>query len=266
MKKFLTLMLTLIVALTACLGLTACGGGDDNKYDRTVTMGFDAGFPPYGYEDPFTGEFKGFDIEYAKKVCKNLNYKLVLKPIDWGAKDAMLDSGAIDFIWNGFTYEGREDGYTWTDRYLDNSIVVLTKNSSINSLSALTGKKVAVQSESSGESALKKNTALTSTFSGGTYSLEADYTVACEKLMAGAYDALIIDIGVAKFLKKNNASLIIVDEIVASETYGVGFKKGNTELRDIFNTEINNVAKDTAFVKGLCNKYGIQYESFLLGK
>ena len=64
--------------------------------------------------------------DYAKKVCEKLGYELELKPIDWDAKDEMMKTGAIDFIWNGFTYEGRENDYEWTDRYLNNSIVVLT--------------------------------------------------------------------------------------------------------------------------------------------
>ena len=266
MKKLITLFLSLVMVLGVCMGLTACKPSAPSNYDRTVTLGFDAEFPPYGYLDAQSGQYVGFDIDFAKKVCQELNYKLILQPIDWDAKDAMLESGAIDFIWNGFTYEGREDKYTWTDRYLNNSIVVLTTDSSITTLAQLAGKKVAAQTDSSGEAALNKNAALTATFNNGTFSTEASYVVANEKLVAGAYDAIVVDFGVAKFLQDNNPALNILDEAVATETYAVGFYKGNTELRDIINAKMNEVAQNETFIKGLCTIYGVQYESFLLGK
>lgn len=266
MKKFLTLLLSALMILGVCMGLTACKDPGNNEYARTVTLGFDAEFPPYGYLDAETGEYAGFDIEFAKKVCEELNYKLILQPIDWNAKDAMLSSGGIDFIWNGFTYEGREDGYTWTDRYLNNSIVVLTADASINTLADLAGKKVAAQEQSSGEVALNKMTDLVASFANGTFATEASYVTANEKLLAGAYDAVVVDFGVAQYLQAANSSLKILDEAVAQESYAVGFLKGNTELCNIINAKMNEVAEDSAFIQGLCTKYGVDYNAFLLGK
>ena len=45
--------------------------------------------------------------------------------IDWNSKDAELSSGTINCIWNGFTYTGRENDYTFSDPYVDNSIVMV---------------------------------------------------------------------------------------------------------------------------------------------
>lgn len=51
-----------------------------------------------------------------------------------GSKDAELSSGGIDCIWNGFTMNGREDEYTWSDAYLDNKqVFVVREDSGINS-------------------------------------------------------------------------------------------------------------------------------------
>lgn len=256
MKKLLTLILAGVLAVCACISLVGCGS------NGKLVMGFDADFPPYGYEK--NGEYVGFDIEFAKKVCGNLDYELELKPIDWNAKDALLDSGAIDFIWNGFTYQGRENDYEWTVQYLNNSIVVLTLDSNIQSLSDLSGKKVAVQDDSSGQAALDENTELVATFSGGAYSVEADYNVANTKLVAGSYDAIVVDYGVAKYLKGANDNLIILSEAVSTETYAVGFKKGNTELCKKISDEMEKVGKDADFIENLCAKYGVEYEAFLL--
>lgn len=253
MKKLFTILMTAILAVMACVGLTGC---DSKK----VVLGFDADFPPYGYVE--NGKYVGFDIEFAQKVCANLGYDLELKPIDWDSKDAMLDSGAIDFIWNGFTYQGRENDYEWTAQYLNNSIVVLTLDANIQALIDLSGKKVAVQSDSSGEEAINKNTALKDSFA--SLSVESQYVIANEKLIAGGYDAIIVDYGVAKYLKGQNNNLIIVAEAVSTETYAVGFKKGNTELCKAINDEMVKVGKNETFIKGLCEKYGVEYEAFLL--
>lgn len=260
MKKIACLILALLSGVTCLFAAASC---TKNKTDETVILGFDADFPPYGYQDE-SGDFVGFDIEFAKKVCSGLGLKLNLKPIDWDSKDALLASGDIDFIWNGFTYEGREDKYEWTVRYLDNSIVVLTNDENITSLADLAGKKVAAQSDSSGEAALNQNETLKATFYGGDFALESEYNTACQKLIAGSYDAIVVDIGVAKYLSESNSSLRIVEEAVSSETYAVGFKKGNTELCKKISDEMVKVGKNEEFIKGLCEKYGVDYNSFLL--
>ena len=37
--------------------------------DSTLIVGFDASFPPYGYQDD-SGEYVGFDLDLAQEVCK----------------------------------------------------------------------------------------------------------------------------------------------------------------------------------------------------
>ena len=45
-------------------------------------------------------------------------------------------------------------------------------------------------------------------------------------------------------IAQRNADMIILDEPVSSETYGIGFKKGNTELRDKVNDTLKEMAAD----------------------
>ena len=120
---------------------------DENK--KTIfTVGFDAEYPPYGYMDE-NGEYTGFDLELAEAVCKLEGWELVKKPINWDAKDMELNSGSIDCIWNGFTMNGREDEYTFSTPYVDNSqVIVVAEDSGINTLEDLAGKTVGVQAAS----------------------------------------------------------------------------------------------------------------------
>ena len=114
----------------------------------TFTVGFDAEYPPYGYMDE-NGEYTGFDLEMAQAVCDLQGWELVKTPIDWDSKDMELNSGTIDCIWNGFTINGREDDYTWSVPYVDNSqVVVVAEDSDIEDLAGLSGKVVGVQAAS----------------------------------------------------------------------------------------------------------------------
>ena len=155
MKKKMVSILT--AAFCASALLAGCGSADTAKTSAssagaasssadgttTFTVGFDAEYPPYGYMDDETGDYTGFDLELAEAVCEIYGWKLVKTPINWDAKDTELNSGAIDCIWNGFTMNGREDDYTWSDPYVDNSqVMVVSENSGINSLSDLAGKTV----------------------------------------------------------------------------------------------------------------------------
>ena len=161
MKKKMVSILTAAFCVSALLA--GCGFADTAKTSAssagaassstdgttTFTVGFDAEYPPYGYMDDETGDYTGFDLELAEAVCEIYGWKLVKTPINWDAKDTELNSGAIDCIWNGFTMNGREDDYTWSDPYVDNSqVMVVSENSGINSLSDLAGKTVGVQAAS----------------------------------------------------------------------------------------------------------------------
>ena len=170
------------------------------KARATLIVGFDAEYPPYGYKDEKTGEYTGFDLEMAEAVCEIYGWELKKQPIDWDSKDMELESGSIDCIWNGFTMTGREDNYTWSDAYIDNSIVMLTRSDTgIETLADLKGKNVVTQAGSSALTALTEGDAtdLADTFA----SLEQtpDYNSAVLGLDSGLYDAVAIDIGVAQY-------------------------------------------------------------------
>lgn len=178
----------------------------DDSARKTLTLGFDAEYPPYGYKDS-SGNYVGFDIDLAKEVCKRLGWELKLQPIDWDSKDMELNSGNIDVIWNGMTMTGRESDYTWIGPYVDNSIVVVVKSDSgIKDLSGLAGKNVVTQSGSSAYTALTDpgengsndaNLKLAKSFA--ALDQTADYNTAFMNLESGVDAAVVVDIGVANY-------------------------------------------------------------------
>lgn len=236
------------VAVVSVLIMLLCLVGGCSEKKATFKLGFDAEFPPYGYmgED---GEYTGFDIEMAKKLCERLNYEIELIPIDWGAKDMELEAGTIDCIWNGFTINGREDGYTWTDPYMDNSqVFVVRSGDGIATWADLAGKTVTVQKESSAETALSEDANAELVASFGSYINCADYNTAFMELESGAVDAIAMDIGVARYqMEGREDSFAILDEAIQEEQYAIGFLLGNTELRDKVQNELTKMVEDGTF-------------------
>lgn len=211
----------------------------------TFTVGFDQDFPPMGFVGD-DGEYTGFDLELAKEVASRLGLEFVPQPIAWDAKDMELSSGTIDCIWNGFTMNGREDDYTWSEPYMDNSqVFVVQKDSGITTQADLAGRIVEVQADSSAEAALKDNAELAGTF--GTLQTTPDYNTAFMDLEMGAVDAIAMDVIVAGYQIENRDdkdNYVILDETLASEIYGIGFKKGNEELRDKVQAALEDMAAD----------------------
>ena len=216
----------------------------------TFTLGFDQNFPPFGYMGD-DGEYTGFDIDLAAECTERMGLELVLTPVDWDAKDLELSSGAIDCIWNGFTMNGREDDYTFTDPYMDNSqVMVVRTDSGINTLADLAGKIVEVQRDSTAEAALADDDHKELTASFAQLIPVADYNTAFMDLESGAVEAIAIDIGVARFqIEGKEDSFKILDERISTEQYAVGFLKGNTELRDQVQATLMEMVEDGTFAE-----------------
>jgi polar amino acid transport system substrate-binding protein len=68
-------------------------------------------------------------------------------------------------------------------------------------------------------------------------------------------DCLAVDIGVAKFhLNSSNGKFVQLSENLSSEQYAIGFKKGNTTLRDEVQNVVSEMWKDGTFLK-IANQY-----------
>ena len=248
-----------MVLLTAVF--SGCGKKDDT---RRFTVGFDADFKPYGYVE--NNQYTGFDIDLAREVAKRNNWKIVLKAINWDAKDMELNTGSIDCIWNGFTINGREDAYTWSSPYVDNSQVVMVRATSpIESLADLAGKVVAVQTDTPVMKALQeggKRAELGRSFK--KLVISPNYNNAVMELEAGSVNAVALDIGVAQE-KVKTGNFRILDEVVITEKYGIGFRKGNTALRDQVEKTLKEMVADGT-AKKISEKYFDGRDCLIIGK
>ena len=245
MKRFLFRLMSGAVVLSLIAGCTKAGKDDSlNEVleKGTFVVGLDATFAPLGFLND-ENEIVGFDIDIAREVCERLGVELVLQPIDWDAKMFELESKTIDAIWNGFTITpSRQEQVQFSLPYLNNRQIILTDDTSIDSVSDLAGKKVGVQLQSSGQTALEAN----AVYANIQEEVKFDtYTLALADLEVGRVDAIVIDETMGRYINsKLTTPFLVVEEDLGDEEYGIGFRKNDTKLVERINVLLQEMKSD----------------------
>ncbi len=259
-KKFLSV---LAVACVACLSAALLAGCSSNQSSQSssdgapagnkLVVGFDNSYPPYGFMDE-NNQPTGFDLDLAQEVASRNGWDIQLEAIDWDAKDALLNQGTINCIWNGFTLEGREDNYTFSEPYmLNEQVVVVKKGSGISSLSDLAGKTVVTQADSAALDVLEGDQKeLAGTFK--DLQTLPDYNNAFMQLESGMVDAVACDLSIAQYQIAAKADVYEQLGTLSSEHYAVGFKKGEDALAQKVTDTLKEMYNDGTVAK-LIEKY-----------
>ena len=263
-------------ALVLALGaLGGCSGSNQAQSSSssaassdisTLIVGFDNSYPPYGFIGD-NGDYTGFDLDLAAEVANRNGWEVELMPIDWDAKDALLNQDTINCIWNGFTMEGREGDYTFSEPYMLNEQVIVTRaDSGINDLDGLADKVVITQIDSAALDVLEGDQAqLAGTFS--KLDTISDYNNAFMQLEAGTVDAVACDLSIAAYqMAANPDAYVQLETPLSSEHYAVGFKKGNDGLAKTVSDTLKAMYEDGT-VQQLCDKYatyGLSFDNWVL--
>ncbi len=254
--KIFSLILIVVISMSLLFG---CNDKKQNtKHDsNTIVVGYDNTFVPMGYLDE-NGKPSGFDIELAQEVFSRLNMNVEFQNIDWAMKDTELNSGNIDLLWNGYTLTAdRKKKVDYSDPYLTNRQVIVTlKNSDIHNKSDFKNKTIGTQQGSSGFDAIEKDTNFVNGLKNKSPILYDSFDNAFRDLEYGRVDAVVADEVLAKYYIKNSnkTNFTILDDNFGEESFVVGFKKGNTKLRDSVNDTLKEVTSDGTFNK-IYNKW-----------
>ena len=224
MKKIITAALAIVMIFS----LSAVALADDGK---VFIMGIDPEYPPFSYLGD-DGEYTGFDVEVCQAVCDYLGWKLEIFGVNWDEKLVQLDSMECDCVWSGMTIldSMKEAGYVISAPYYDNTqVLVVKEGSGLASSADLVGKIVAVQLGTSGEALLNGDLAdLAATFGN---IVTCDSFLKCfTELEGNAVDAVFVDLPVAASYAANHDGLLIIDEQLGAEQYGIAFRSGDAEL------------------------------------
>lgn len=252
-KSILIFMVIMLMSMV----LVGCGGGGEGEEAATtdeswakikdkgeLVLGMDEAFPPMGFRDA-DGQLVGFDVDLATEVCSRLGIELKLQPIDWKVKEQELNTEKIDCIWNGFTItDERLEAMTFTKPYMKNrQVIVLMEDSPVASLADLEGKKLGYQAGSSAEAAL--NGAEEFKAGLGEVITFDDNMKLLMDLEQGGLDAVLMDEIVARYnIEANDKGFKVLDEALADEEFGIGFRKGEEALMQKVQDTLEEMAAD----------------------
>ncbi len=274
MKRILSLTLAFLLMFTMALGFTSCGDKtDDNSDDATATGDwakiekdgyFVCGitvYAPMNYFDD-EGNLVGFDTEFAQAVAEELGVEAKFQVISWPNKYLELNSGAIDLIWNGFTYGMESDGVSRTEyvdftySYLENRQCLITKADrldELNSAEALAGLKAVAEGGSSGEGVANELSGSEDNVT--TFDSQAK---ALMELSSGTADFAVIDYQMAKaMVGVGDYTDLAINEAVQpeAEVYAIGARKGSD-----FTAKVNEAIvalSESGKLAELAEKYGL---------
>jgi polar amino acid transport system substrate-binding protein len=222
------------VALASCGTATIPSTWEQIEARGYVIVGLDDTFAPMGFRND-QNEIVGFDVDLAKLVFETLDIEVRFQPIDWAAKVLELDAGNIDMIWNGLTItEPRKLEMLFSDAYIANRQIVMTKTGiTINTIAELADKKVGVQLGSASESIVKANAIFDDLAELVTFDT---FNLALTDLTAGTIDAVVLDEIYGRYVISQTPNTYrVMNESFGDETYGIGFRLGNTTIRDTVN-------------------------------
>ena len=230
---------TLLAASAALGGLTACGGTDAKNRDLPqILIGSDT-YPPYIYLNN-DGTPAGIDVEIATEAFRRMGYAARFEVIDWEQKTALVESGAIDCIWGCFSMQGRETLYQWAGPYMvSRQVVAVNADSSIQSLSDLAGRTVAVQTTGKPEELFLSGSDPRIPQAVEVFSTE-DRSVQYAMLACGYVDAIAAhETAILQYMQDNNAAFRILEEPLLVTGLGVAFAKNDSrgldhQLNDTF--------------------------------
>jgi len=250
MKKLIVILLGLAI-LSGC-GQKKTDSFETMKEKGEIVVGLDDTFVPMGFRND-KGEIVGFDVDLAKEIFTRIGLTPKFQAIDWSLKESELNNGNIDVIFNGYTItDARKEKVNFSDPYLDNRQIIITMaNSDIKTKADLAGKVVSVQKESSAYDAVTSDGGVVAKLKDGQLITFDSNLELFLDLEAGRSDAIVLDEVLAKYvlLTKNAADYRILEDNFGNESYGIGFRKADTTLRDKVNVALKEIIADGTFDK-----------------
>ncbi|MEG0969555.1 MAG: basic amino acid ABC transporter substrate-binding protein [Acidaminococcaceae bacterium] len=256
MKKLIQVLCVFLVVV----GTLTAGCGGSAKAKKELVVGTEPAFAPFEFQKENSQELTGFDMDLIRAVAKNLGYeKCTILNMGFDALIPALEAKNIDVAIAGMTITPeRGEKVTFSQAYYKSglAIVVHKDNQTVQGLSDLQNKKIAVQIGTTGamEAAKIPGAIITSFNTNGE---------ACLELKNKAVDAVIGDLPVeAYFLKQGGSRYAqIVGQTITSEDYGMAVAKDNPQLAKALDQALTALKKNGEYDKIYQHWFGSKAEN-----
>lgn len=257
-------LLVALLAVFAILG-AACGGDDEGGADVTgdveagefeegttmaelqekgeIVIGVKFDVPPFGFENPETGEVEGFDVDLGKYVAAKLGVEPVFREAISDNRIPFLQDGTVDLILSTMTITTDRDAeIDYSNPYfIAQGRILVPEDSDIAGIDDLAGNKVCTALGSTYESTLKEQAP-----DADIRTVEA-YSDCLSLLQNGQVDAVSTDniILTGMIIQAGDEfPMKLVGEPLTTEPYGMGLPDGDTEFQEFLNTTLEEAFED----------------------
>jgi glutamate transport system substrate-binding protein len=245
------------LAIALPLAATACGGGDGGG--DTIVIGTKFDQPGLGLKNP-DGSMSGFDVDVAKYVAQQLGYsedKIEWKEAPSAQRETLIQNDQVEFIAATYSItDARKEKVSFAGPYFvaGQDLLVAADNTDITGPDAMNGKTLCSVTGSTPAEKIKKE------YATSVELFEQDtYSKCVEALVGGTVDAVTTDnVILAGFAAQPQytGKLKVIGKPFSTERYGVGLKKGDTELCGKVNAALEKMVADGAWQKAVDDNVG----------
>ncbi|MFW2490653.1 cysteine ABC transporter substrate-binding protein [Clostridium chromiireducens] len=282
MKSIKKIVAALLLSTVVVGGFAGCGNSaqsnkgdnksasssiEDIKKRGTIKIGVFSDKAPFGYVDS-EGKNQGFDVYIAKRFAKDLlgdESKVEFVLVDAASRVSYLESKKVDIIMANFTVtDERKEKVDFANPYMKVSLGIVSPDSAkITSEDQLKGKKVIVAKGTTAE------TYMTKSHPDVELVKYEQYSEIFQALKDKRGDAILSDNTEVIAWAKDNAGFSVgVPSLGSQDTIAPAVTKGNTELKDWINSELESLGKENfvhkAYDETLKSVYGAEFEDSLV--
>ena len=226
-KVFLALMAT---GLSLACTVASANKLDEIKARGSIICGTQNASSPYGFQDPKTREYVGYDVDVCKAIAKRLGLKMEHKPLSTEARIPEVKTGRVDMVAGAVAYlPARAQEVDFSLQYLQGNIKILVeKSTGIKTLADLAGKKVCASSGSSSAAIAAK--VLTKSEILTFQTISQCYLGMQSNKVEGMTAGELVLLRFKNDSEKTDSSMELIEESIYTEHIGVIVNKGNSEL------------------------------------
>jgi glutamate transport system substrate-binding protein len=253
----------LLIALLSVLALlgAACGGDDEDtgagtqetqpeveEFGPDTTMGQiqEAGklvvgvkydVPPFGFENPDSGEVEGFDVDISQEIADRLGVDLELTEAISDNRIPFLQDERVDMIASTMTITTDRDAEVdfSTPYFIAHGRILVPSDTDIAGVEDLAGNRVCTALGSTYESTLKDQAP------DARLELVDSYSECYELIQNGAVDAVSTDDVILTGMIIQDDSLQLVGDELTTEPYGLAFTEGETDMQEFVDGVLNEI-------------------------
>jgi glutamate transport system substrate-binding protein len=250
----------------AALALAACGDDDDDDdgggdgggqaaeaeqfpADSTlgriqergeITIGVKYDVPPFGFENPQSGEVEGFDVDLGRFIAEELGVEPRFVEAISDNRIPFLERGTVDLILSTMTINAERDMEIDFSEpyYIARGRILVPQDSDIRGLEDLAGNRVCTALGSTYEETIREEAP------DADLRLVDTYSECLELLQNGAIDAISTDDVILTGMIIQDDTLRMVGDPLTTEPYGVGIKDGDRQLKDFVDGVLEQVEQD----------------------